>query len=118
VQALLDNPDQAAAQFAHPHAGTMPVADAIDRFYTVDVFMHTWDLGRAAGQDVTLEPALCTALLAGMEAMEEVIRSSGQYGPPVEVPADADPQTRLIGFIGRDPSWQPNGSAPQPQATS
>jgi hypothetical protein len=23
------------------------------------------------------------------------------------VPPDADPQTRLIGFIGRDPAWAP-----------
>jgi len=46
-------------------------------------------------------------LLAGMEQMEEVIRSSGQYGVRVEVPGDADPQTRLLGFIGRDPSWTP-----------
>jgi len=31
----------------------------------------------------------------------------GQYGPPVPVPADADAQTRLLGFIGRDPDWRP-----------
>jgi hypothetical protein len=37
------------------------------------------------------------------------MRSSGQYGPRVRVPADADPQTRLIGFIGRDPNWTPTG---------
>jgi hypothetical protein len=34
-----------------------------------------------------------------------VMRSSGQYGPRVEVPGDADTQTRLLGFIGRDPFW-------------
>jgi hypothetical protein len=42
-----------------------------------------------------------------MEQMEQVIRSSGQYGPRVEVPGDADTQTRLLGFIGRDPFWSP-----------
>jgi hypothetical protein len=36
-----------------------------------------------------------------------MIYSSGQYGPPVPVPADADAQTRLLGFIGRDPDWRP-----------
>jgi hypothetical protein len=61
-----------------------------------------------AGQEVTLEPEFCTHLLAGMAPMEYLIRASGQYGPEVEVPADADPQTRLIGFIGRDPSWRPD----------
>jgi uncharacterized protein (TIGR03086 family) len=108
VQALLDDPERAAAPFAHERVGSMPVAEAIDRFYTPDVFMHTWDLARASGQDVTLEPEFCATLLAGMEPMEEAMRSSGQYGPRVAVPADADPQTQMIAFIGRDPSWQPD----------
>ena len=108
VQALLDDPKQAVAEFSHERVGTIPVAEAIDRFYTSDIFMHSWDLARASGQDVALEPEFCSALLAGMESMEEAMRSSGQYGPQVEVPAGADPQTRLVGFIGRDPSWQPD----------
>ena len=45
----------------------------------------------------------CADLLAGMEPIEELLRSSGQYGPRVPVPDDADVQTRLLGFIGRDP---------------
>jgi Mycothiol maleylpyruvate isomerase N-terminal domain len=78
---------------------------AFDQFYTADVFMHTWDLSRATGQDDRLDPGFCAQLLGGMEQMEEVIRGSGQYGPRVEVPGDADTQTRLLGFIGRDPFW-------------
>jgi uncharacterized protein (TIGR03086 family) len=108
VQALLDDPDRSAAPFSHPQIGSMSAGQAVDRFYTSDVFMHTWDLARASGQDATLEPEFCTHLLAGMAPMEDLIRASGQYGPEVEVPADADPQTRLIGFIGRDPSWRPD----------
>ena len=30
--------------------------EAVDQFYTSDVFMHTWDLARATGQDETLDP--------------------------------------------------------------
>jgi uncharacterized protein (TIGR03086 family) len=112
VQALLDDPERSAAEFSHPQIGSMPAGQAVDRFYTSDVFMHTWDLARASGQDVTLEPEFCTDLLAGMTAMEDLLRASGQYGPAVAVPADADPQTRLIGFIGRDPSWQPDAPTP------
>jgi uncharacterized protein (TIGR03086 family) len=108
VQALLDDPQRAAAPYSHERVGSMPVAEAIDRFYTSDIFMHTWDLARASDQDARLEPDFCVELLAGMEPMEEAMRSSGQYGPKVETPADADPQTRLIGFIGRDPSWRPD----------
>jgi len=67
--------------------------------------MHTWDLGRAAGREVTLDPDVCAELLAGMEPVEQLIRESGHYGPRVDVPADADAQTRMLGFIGRDPLW-------------
>ena len=46
---------------------------------------------------------MCADLLAGMLPIEALMRSSGQYGASVDVPDDADPQTRLLGFIGRDP---------------
>jgi uncharacterized protein (TIGR03086 family) len=111
AQALLDDPERAAAPFSHPQVGSMPANEAVDRFYTPDIFMHTWDLAQASGQDVTLEPEFCIQLLAGMAPMEDAMRASGQYGPKVEVPTDADPQTRLIGFIGRDPSWRPDTPA-------
>jgi uncharacterized protein (TIGR03086 family) len=107
VQALLDDPATAGLTLSNPHIGALPVDRAIDQFYTSDVFMHTWDLARATGQDDRLDAGFCAVLLAGMESMEAVIRSSGQYGPAVPVPGDADAQTRLLGFIGRDPYWRP-----------
>jgi len=103
VQALLDDPSTADRVLANRHVGDIALDQAVDRFYTGDVFMHTWDLARATGQDETLDPATCADLLAGMEPMEDAIRSSGQYGARVEVPGDADVQTRLLAFIGRDP---------------
>lgn len=107
VQAVLDDPATARTEFTNPHIGVLPLHVAIDRFYTVDVFMHTWDLARATGQDDRMDPDLCAELVDGMAQMEDIMRSSGQYGPRVEVPAGADAQTRLLGFIGRDPSWSP-----------
>ena len=104
VQRVLDGP-LAATPFDHQYVGTMPLPAAVDRFYTADVFMHTWDLARATGQDERLDPETCADLLGGMQGMEEVLRSSGQYGPAVPVPGDADVQTRMLGFIGRDPAF-------------
>ncbi len=68
VQALLDAPGTASRKLVNPYIGELPLDVAIDRFYTVDVFMHTWDLARATGQDDRLDPALCAELLAGMTA--------------------------------------------------
>ncbi|MEV4704349.1 TIGR03086 family metal-binding protein [Actinoplanes sp. NPDC049316] len=115
VQAVLDDPSSAERTLSNPHIGEVPVDQAIDRFYTTDVFLHTWDLARATGQDDRLDPDFCAALLAGMEPLDEMLRASGQYGPRVPVPADADACTRLIGFIGRDPFW--TGGHPSPVAS-
>lgn len=106
VQALLESP-RAAEDFTHPHAGTQVLGTVLENFYIADVFMHTWDLARATGQDDTLDPDRCAAMLAGMTPIEDMLRASGQYGPAVPVPDDAPVQDRLIGFIGRDPSWRP-----------
>lgn len=103
VQALLEAPATADRTLRNPHVGELPVAQAIDTFYTTDVFLHTWDLARATGQDERLDPGRCAAVLAGMAGMEHAMRASGQFGPAVPVPDDADAQTRLLGFIGRHP---------------
>jgi uncharacterized protein (TIGR03083 family) len=65
IQALLDASD-AGRPFTHPHVGTHPLNQAIDRFYTSDILMHTWDLARASGQDDQLDANECAALLAGL----------------------------------------------------
>ena len=107
VQALLDDPATPGMTLSNPHIGDVPLDQAVDRFYTGDVFLHTWDLARATGQDATLDSERCALMLAGMEPLDDVLRQSGQYGPRIAVPDDAPVQDRLIGFIGRDPSWTP-----------
>ena len=106
VVALLEDPTTADKVLSNPHIGEVPLPQAIAQFFTNDVFQHTWDLARATGQDATLDPDRCAMMLAGSEPYEDAMRGSGQYGPRVEVPDDAEPQAKLLGFIGRDPNWQ------------
>jgi uncharacterized protein (TIGR03086 family) len=106
VQALLDDPASADRVLSNQHTGDVPLPEAIDRFYTSDVFLHTWDLARGAGLDARLDPDECAGMLAGMEPLADVLAASGQYGPRVPVADDADAQTRLLGLIGRNPSWR------------
>jgi len=103
VQALLDDPASADREYDLPHIGRMPLGQAVAMIYTGDVFLHRWDLARATGQDETLDAGRCAEMLAGMVPMDEALRQSGHYGPKVEVPADADAQTKLLAFIGRTP---------------
>jgi uncharacterized protein (TIGR03086 family) len=112
VQAVLDDPATPARMLRNRHIGELTVDVAIDRFYTGDVFLHTWDLAKATGQDPALDPDRCAAMLAGMEPLDGMLRESGQYGPRVPVSDDADVQTRLVAFIGRDPWWTPAPAAP------
>lgn len=108
VQLLFDRGDD---DFTHPQIGTFPLADAIDRFYTADVFMHTWDLAQADGRRPDLDGAFAERLLAGMSGIEEMLRSSGQYGPAFPAPDGADPVVRLAAFIGRDPGFVSQSAA-------
>lgn len=102
LQAMLDDPEVASREQDLP-MGRMTVEAAVDMICTNDVFLHTWDLARATGLDETLDPDEVHTMLEGMEPMDDVLRTSGHYGPRVEVPAGADEQTRLIAFIGRRP---------------
>lgn len=105
IQAIVDDP--AGRVLSNPHTGDRPVDEAIDQFYTNDIWMHSWDLAKALGREPDLGEERCAATLAGMEPMAELLRESGQFGPAVPVPGDASAQDRLIGFLGRDPAWRP-----------
>jgi uncharacterized protein (TIGR03086 family) len=105
VQALLEDPETPSKVLSNPHTGDVPLDQAIANFYTSDVFMHSWDLARATGQPITLDEGRCAEMLAGMQPIDEILHSSGQYGPKVDVPTDASAMDQLMGFIGRDPRW-------------
>jgi uncharacterized protein (TIGR03086 family) len=102
LRAALDDPEVALREL-EMRGTTYTVEHAIDMFVSGDLVVHAWDLARAAGLDETLDADEVHALLAGMEPMDEVLRQSGHYGPKVDVPDDADEQTRLIAFTGRRP---------------
>ncbi|MBC9227689.1 TIGR03086 family protein [Aeromicrobium sp. 636] len=104
IQALLES-SAAAQDFTHPQLGTDPLDAVVDRFYTTDVLMHSWDLAESAGVPSGLDPVECAQILEGMRPHEQLLRDSGQYGPAVPVPPERDAVVRLMGFIGRDPEW-------------
>ncbi len=103
VQALLDDPATAEPR-VRPPAHRPHVARAGDR-HDLHQRRVPAPLGSGPrhrpGRDA--RPRQCAAMLEGMLPMDEVLRQSGQYGPRVDVPDDADVQTRLLAFIGRTP---------------
>ena len=102
IRGGLDDP-AVAVRPADTPMGTVTFEAAIDMIVTGDVLVHTWDLARAAGLDETLDADAVHRMLDGIEAMDEAMRTSGHYGPRVDVADDADDQTRLLAFTGRRP---------------
>jgi uncharacterized protein (TIGR03086 family) len=70
-----------------------------DRF--LDVLVHGWDLATATGQDATLDPELVAAALEIVEPHRGMLAASGAFGSPTDPPPGADPQTRLLAWLGR-----------------
>ena len=67
----------------------------------VDILIHGWDLAVATDQDTTLDPVLVEAAHELLLSQADMVRGSEAFGNDIAVPADAGPQTRLLGFIGR-----------------
>jgi uncharacterized protein (TIGR03086 family) len=80
--------------------GEMPV-DQFLGVITLDVITHTWDLGRAIGHEVTLEPDLVHDCFENVKPLDAILRQPNLFGPKVEPPAGADEQTELMAFLGR-----------------
>ena len=103
LQAALDDPAVASREFDAGPPGQLTVERAIGMLVLGDVLIHTWDLARATGQDERLDARIASEMLVGMQPIDDMLRSSGHYGPKVNVPDDADDQTKLIAFTGRNP---------------
>ena len=101
IARALADPSVATKQFETPF-GTQSLAETVDMIVTGDVFTHTWDLSRATGQSEALDPDQLQRMIVGMAAMpEEALRADGMFGPRIDVPAEADDQTRFLGYVGR-----------------
>ncbi|XVS61386.1 TIGR03086 family metal-binding protein [Actinosynnema sp. CA-299493] len=70
---------------------------------TSDLAVHAWDLARAIGADERIDPDLAETVLEHLEPNARAWAASGLFDPPVPVPDDADPQTRLVALLGRTP---------------
>jgi uncharacterized protein (TIGR03086 family) len=106
LQAVLDDPASSERTMRFGPAGEHTVPDAVDRFVTPDVLVHTWDVARATGQDEALDPEVCEATLVGFQAMGEMLVQSGHFGAAVPIVDDAPLHLRLVAASGRDPAWR------------
>lgn len=90
----------AAAATALVEVGGRPVpVGTISRLAALEIAVHGWDVARTTGHDAVLPVDLAEALLP--TALAVALEQHGEFGPPVPVSADAGPDRRLLGLLGR-----------------
>jgi len=102
MQQALDTPQEAEHSY-DGFFGRTTLAASIDQFYSMDLVIHAWDLARAAGlKDFeAIPPGEVENVTRALEPLGDSMRQPGVFGPEVPVPADADPQTKLLAVVGR-----------------
>lgn len=87
--------------------GEVPVSFVVNQ-QIAEFVVHSWDLVRATGQAVDLDPGISAAALDwARTALRPEFRgdedSGKSFGPEVAVPADAPVHDRLAAYFGRQP---------------
>jgi len=95
-------------QVALPGGGEAPLRGRIG-LQIAEFTVHSWDLARATGVPVDLDPVLATQSLAwSQRVMKPEYRGPDKgIGHEVRVPLTADAYGRLAGWFGRDPEFAP-----------
>lgn len=97
-----------AGSFAVPGYGDVPAAQAV-RMHFIDYLTHGWDMAVSIGVDPQLDEDLCLEVLRIAASWPvghpEIWGPGAPFGFPVDVPADAPPPDRMIGLLGRRPTW-------------
>ena len=91
--------DDALVRTVHLSRGPTPATEYILEM-TADLTVHAWDLARATHGDVVLDGELITVSLVYAERLPED-GIPGMIDAPLDVPASAPPQTRLLARFGR-----------------
>jgi uncharacterized protein (TIGR03086 family) len=88
--------------------GVVPVAQAV-RMHSIDYLVHAWDVGAALGRKPVLDEDACRDVLAIAESWPaghpEIWGPAAPFGHPLTVPDSAPAADRMLGLLGRSPTW-------------
>ncbi len=100
ISEITEDPAAATKELDGP-AGKMTAEEIIDRFVTMDLLVHTWDLARTVGADEHLDEDSVVRAFALLQPMDAMIRRPNFFGPRLDAPEGADLQTEFLYFVGR-----------------
>lgn len=101
VTEITGHPEALAKEIEGP-AGNMAAGEVIGRFLVIDLLIHTWDLARTLGSDEHLDESTVRYAYLVLKPLDAHIRAPYVYGPKIDPPPDADVQTELLCFLGRN----------------
>lgn len=87
-------------QEVHLSYADVPVSEYLSQRIT-DLVIHGWDLAKSTNQDDTLPTDLLQYIWDRDSNREAEIRATGIFGDHVDVPEDADLQTKVLALLGR-----------------
>jgi uncharacterized protein (TIGR03086 family) len=74
---------------------------------TIDLVLHSWDLGAAIEFDEALPADLVDFAYGEVKGWGDVSESN-YFGAPVTVEPEASTEHKLVALTGRDPNWTPS----------
>jgi uncharacterized protein (TIGR03086 family) len=88
--------------------GAVPVRRAA-RMHAIDYLAHAWDLGAAIGHAPALPEGACEEVLAVVASWPpghpEIWGPGAPFGHPVRMSRTAPAADRMLGLLGRSPTW-------------
>ena len=100
MQAILDDPKKTNLEY-DGFFGRTNLSTTVGSFFCFDLVVHGWDIARATVTDEMIPTEDLRMVGAFANQMGDNIRMEGVCGPAVEVPTDADEQTRVLATLGR-----------------
>lgn len=100
IDEIAGDPEATGKEIDGP-TGKMPAGEIINRFVTMDVLVHTWDLARTVGADEHLDEGSVRRAYEALKPMDAMIRMPNVFGDKIEPPPGADLQTEFLYFLGR-----------------
>ncbi|MBL8159218.1 TIGR03086 family protein [Candidatus Saccharibacteria bacterium] len=90
---------------AHLSYGTVTVRDYLEQI-AADLLIHAWDLSTALGQPLQFENEVAQYVYDYTLPRQDDLKQSGLFAEAVQVPDDAELQTKLLALYGRDRTAQ------------
>lgn len=102
LRALISDPSVADKEYESAF-GRTTVGATLATFHGFDLLVHRWDLAASQGRNEQFTPQELEEIDRSVDGFGEHAYDPGVFARPVDVPEDADRQTRVLARTGRAP---------------